>query len=86
MIYFFTVVTTEPTYIFIIPVKSDDYDEENEVGLLARLKFEYTPKYPEETPLIDFDSAEGMDESQQQALLSHLKSQVSLYFVFLKFI
>ncbi|XP_075215964.1 RWD domain-containing protein 1 [Lycorma delicatula] len=69
------IVTTEPTFIFIIPVKSDDYDEDNEVGLLARLKFEYTPKYPEETPLLDFDSAEGLDDSQQEALLSFLKSQ-----------
>lgn len=69
------IVTQEPTCVFIIPVKSDDYDEESMVGIMARLKFEYTPEYPEELPLIDFDSAEGLDDSQQESLLSHLKSQ-----------
>ncbi|XP_022190816.2 RWD domain-containing protein 1 [Nilaparvata lugens] len=69
------IITTEPLYVFIIPVKSDNYDDDQEAGLLARLKFEYTPTYPEEIPTISLDGSENLEELQEQELLDHLEQQ-----------
>jgi hypothetical protein len=41
------VLQTEPHHIFTIPVKSDNYDEDEENGLFAVIKISYTPEYPE---------------------------------------
>lgn len=69
------ILTNEPFHIFVIPVKSDDYDDETEAGLSCRLKFEYTPSYPEELPLLDIEETVRLEENYEEQLRQHLKQQ-----------
>lgn len=69
------ILTNEPFHVFVIPVKSDDYDDETEAGLSCRLKFEYTPSYPEELPLLDIEETVRLEESDEEQLTQHLKQQ-----------
>lgn len=69
------ILTNEPFHVFVIPVKSDDYGDETEAGLSCRLKFEYTPSYPEELPLLDIEETVRLEESDEEQLTQHLKQQ-----------
>uniref|UniRef100_A0A1B6II37 RWD domain-containing protein n=1 Tax=Homalodisca liturata TaxID=320908 RepID=A0A1B6II37_9HEMI len=69
------ILTYEPYHVFLIPVKSDDFDEDAEAGIMCSLKFEYTPKYPDEPPIIEIESTQRLDEEDEQILREHLKEQ-----------
>ena len=81
------VLTTEPLYSFVVPIKSDDYLEGTETGLFCRLKFEYTPLYPEEIPIILVEDVENLEPQDEEELTEHLQQQVIyahiLYFILL---
>lgn len=73
--YSFLVLETQPFYKFRIPIKSEGVDEGD--GLSCRLTFTYTPKYPDELPLIEIDNEENFnDPSYVNDLLAHLNEQV----------
>uniref|UniRef100_A0A1B6G4M2 RWD domain-containing protein n=1 Tax=Cuerna arida TaxID=1464854 RepID=A0A1B6G4M2_9HEMI len=69
------ILTYEPYHVFLIPVKSDDFDEDTEAGIMCTLKFEYTPKYPDEPPIIEIESTQRLDEEDEQILREHLEEQ-----------
>ncbi|XP_054258810.1 RWD domain-containing protein 1 [Macrosteles quadrilineatus] len=70
------ILSLEPYHIFVIPVKSDDYDEDSSAGISCRLRFEYTPNYPEEPPIIDIEDTVGLEDDDEQTLRHHLQEQV----------
>ena len=75
---FSLVLQTEPHHIFTIPVKSDNYDEDEENGLFAVIKISYTPEYPEQLPILELEDCVNIDEySLRNELLEHLTQQVS---------
>jgi hypothetical protein len=45
-------------------------------GLACDLVFTYTPKYPEESPIIEIENAENFDDECETELLSYLREQV----------
>lgn len=68
-----------PPYVFAMPVKTDEYDEEDgdpNNGLYALLKFTLTPKYPEEAPEIEVEECDNLDGEVKGQLIAHLKEQV----------
>lgn len=71
----FTILSTEP-YKFSIPIKTDDHDSENNTGLSCDLVITYTPKYPDEAPIIEVENVENFEESFKSKLLKHLEEQV----------
>ncbi|XP_050314377.1 RWD domain-containing protein 1 [Anthonomus grandis grandis] len=72
----FEIISVEP-YKFSIPIKTDDYDPGNNVGLSCNLVVTYTPKYPEEAPLIELENAENFHEGFEDKLAQHLHEQVA---------
>ncbi|VVD03493.1 RWD domain-containing protein 1 [Leptidea sinapis] len=54
------ILQTEPVHKFNIPIKSETYDDGD--GLACQLIFTYTPKYPEEVPLIEISNEENFGE------------------------
>ena len=75
---FSLVLQTEPHHIFTIPVKSDNYDEDEENGLFAVIKISYTPEYPEQLPILELEDCVNIDEyNLRNELLEHLTQQVS---------
>ncbi|BES95017.1 unnamed protein product [Nesidiocoris tenuis] len=71
------ILSTQPLHSFSIPIKSDDYDEEESSGIHCLLKFEYTPTYPEEIPIIEVEDVENLDESKVEELQEFLIQQAS---------
>ncbi|XP_066257658.1 RWD domain-containing protein 1 [Euwallacea similis] len=71
----FTVISNSPCK-FAIPIKTDDHDPETNAGLSCDLVITYTPKYPEEPPIIEIDNAENFEQSFEIALLQHLDEQM----------
>lgn len=64
-----------------MPVKTEDYDEEDEAGLYALIKITYTPKYPEELPILELEDCVNIDQyNLRDELTTHLTQQV-LYLV-----
>lgn len=76
----FTILSTEP-YKFSIPIKTDDHDSENNTGLSCDLVITYTPKYPDEAPIIEVENVENFEESFKSKLLKHLEEQVRFFIV-----
>lgn len=72
----FEIISTEP-YKFSIPIKSDDYDPDNNTGLCCDLVVTYTPKYPEEAPIVEIENPENFEEKYEPVLLEHLAKQVN---------
>lgn len=71
------VLQTEPHHVFTIPVKSDNYDEDEENGLFAVIKISYTPEYPEQLPILELEDCVNIDEYHlRNELLEHLTQQM----------
>lgn len=45
------------------------------------IKFTYTPKYPDEAPLMEIESSENLDEEQQDMVLQFINEQVTFGFI-----
>ncbi|CAG9767992.1 unnamed protein product [Ceutorhynchus assimilis] len=71
----FQIIALEP-YKFSVPIKTDDYDDDTDAGLCCDLVITYTPKYPEEAPIIEIENAENFEEKYEAMLLEHLAEQV----------
>lgn len=72
-------VSDRDPYKFSVAVKSEagDGDGENEgdVGLSCVLKFVFTPKYPEELPLMEIADPVNFEESDLEELRDHLTEE-----------
>lgn len=69
------ILATEPHHIFAIPVKTDDFNEDSETGMSCRLRFEYTPTYPEEPPVIEIEDTICLDANDEETLRGFLIDQ-----------
>ncbi|KAM3960961.1 RWD domain-containing protein 1 [Aphomia sociella] len=68
------ILETEPIHKFSIPIKSELFDEGE--GLACQLVFTYTPKYPDELPIIEIENEENFDNVvDKNELLTHLTEQ-----------
>jgi len=59
---------------FTIPVKTEDYDEEEGEGRLVLIKFTFTTKYPDEKPLVEFEDSENIDDEHLDELMDHINT------------
>lgn len=75
----FTIISVEPYHKFSIPIKTEEYepDTDTDSGLSCDLVITYTPKYPEEAPIIEIENAENFDDDYESGLLRYLDEQVS---------
>jgi len=63
---------------FTIPIKTADYDDEDteEEGRFVLLKFTFTPKYPEEAPLVDFEEVDNLEDEDVESMQNHIQEQI----------
>lgn len=80
----FLVLEEGPLSKFKINIKSENYEQEGEDGMCCSLIFTYTPKYPDETPEIDVEDAENLEDEHIEQLKSHLLEQVLRKKMYLK--
>ncbi|KRT86049.1 hypothetical protein AMK59_2397 [Oryctes borbonicus] len=71
-----SIITAEPFHKFTIPIKSEEHEPETDSGLSCNLTFTYTPKYPDEAPLIEIEESENISEEYERKLLGYLKEQI----------
>mgnify|MGYP002715729748 FL=1 len=57
---------------FSIQVKSEEYDGDNGEGLACTIKFTFTPKYPEEIPLIEIIEVDNFRDNYEEELENKL--------------
>merc|ERR1712135_278560 len=69
------VLEEEPYHSFKLAVKSEGFDEEEDIGYACSLKFTYTPTYPDEVPVIEIMDDVGMDDEQLQRLQEVLEKE-----------
>lgn len=72
----YTVLATEPFYIFAIPIKTEEYEPETGNGLSCQLEFTYTSKYPDEPLLISITEQENFEDGDEK-LKAHLIEQMN---------
>jgi len=63
-------IISDNPHRFTIPVKTEDFDEEerNGEGLWVLLKFTFPDKYPDEAPEVEIEEEENMDENMRNGL------------------
>ncbi|XP_064214130.1 RWD domain-containing protein 1 [Tribolium castaneum] len=72
-----TLLGTEPYHKFSVQIKSEEYDPETEnTGLACDMVFTYTPKYPDEAPVIELENCDNFEDGYEAQLLDFLKEQV----------
>jgi len=64
-------------HCFTIPVKTEDYDEDEGKGRLVLFKFTFTEKYPSEEPFLEVEESENIDDEHLEELVEHLKEQLT---------
>jgi len=70
------ILDTSP-HRFTIPVKTDDYDEDEGLGRMVLLKFSFTKTYPSEAPLVEVEESENMEEDGiLDDMAAHIKEQI----------
>ncbi|XP_056639683.1 RWD domain-containing protein 1 [Diorhabda sublineata] len=72
----FEIISTKPYHKFSIPIKTEEYEPYMANGLSCDLVISYTPKYPEEAPIIEIDNCENFDDEYEQLLLNYLNEQI----------
>ncbi|XP_028131594.1 RWD domain-containing protein 1 [Diabrotica virgifera virgifera] len=72
----FEILAFEPLHKFSIPIKTEEFEPETENGLSCDLVITYTPKYPEEAPIIELENFENFDDEYEQLLLDYLNEQI----------
>ncbi|XP_063218345.1 RWD domain-containing protein 1 [Bacillus rossius redtenbacheri] len=66
------IISTRPLHKFVIPIKSEEYEPDGADGLSCSLRFEYTPRYPEEPPGVDVLDGENLREDDERLLREHI--------------
>ncbi|KAJ8927911.1 hypothetical protein NQ314_019541 [Rhamnusium bicolor] len=72
----FEILSSEPQYKFLIPIKTEEYESESENGLSCDLVITYTSKYPEEAPIIEIQNPENFEDDYESNLLRYLDEQI----------
>ncbi|CAG9833686.1 unnamed protein product [Diabrotica balteata] len=72
----FEILSSEPLHKFSIPIKTEEFEPETDNGLSCDLVITYTPKYPEEAPIIELENFENFDDEYEQLLLDYLNEQI----------
>ncbi|KAI5697595.1 RWD domain-containing protein 1 [Diaphorina citri] len=62
-------------HVFTIPIQSECVDDEHQMNCL--LRFQYTPKYPEEIPIIEIENCDNIDEDVERELKEYLLTQAN---------
>ncbi|XP_026688946.1 RWD domain-containing protein 1-like [Diaphorina citri] len=62
-------------HVFKIPIQSDCVVDEHQMNCL--LRFQYTPKYPEEIPIIEIENCDNIDEDVERELKEYLLTQAN---------
>ena len=58
-----------------MPIKTQDYDEDEATGAYVLLKVRFTEKYPEEKPILEFEDELNLDELRGP-MMEHLEKQI----------
>ena len=58
-----------------MPIKTEDWDEEQEIGIFFLLRYSFTEKYPEELPKLEIDDAVNLDENDLRGPLQDLLNE-----------
>jgi len=61
---------------FTIPIKTDDYETDEADGIFVLLKFTFTPTYPSEAPLVEFEETENIEDEHLDELKEEIKKQI----------
>lgn len=69
-----TVLQTKPFPIFTISIQTDESDDSEE-QMSTLLKFTYVEKYPDEMPIIEIESSENLEASDEDRLLVLLEEE-----------
>ncbi|KAJ8968596.1 hypothetical protein NQ317_004412 [Molorchus minor] len=70
----FEVQSKVPQYKFSIPIKTEEYEPDTENGLSCDLVITYTPKYPEEAPIIQIENPENFEDDYETVYLKQRRS------------
>lgn len=75
----FPVLETAPRHVFTMPIKVEGHNDGGENnGLQALLRFEYTPKYPDEAPIFQIEETENMDDDVVREFSDFIQAQVPM--------
>lgn len=66
----------ESPHSFTIPVKTEDYDEEEGEGRCVLFRFTFTEKYPSEELLLQVEESENIDDDHLEELESYLQDMM----------
>uniref|UniRef100_A0A0B6ZS55 RWD domain-containing protein n=1 Tax=Arion vulgaris TaxID=1028688 RepID=A0A0B6ZS55_9EUPU len=69
------IVAEEPYHSFKLQVQPQNAEDFPDHAMSAVILFTYTENYPDAAPIMEFDSTEDMDDSQQDSLMEFIKSQ-----------
>lgn len=72
----FNILSAEPYYKFSIPIKTEEYDSDLNNGISCELIITYTPKYPEEAPIIELENLLNFEDDYESSLLLYLSAQI----------
>eukprot|EP00088_Acartia_fossae_P000999 TRINITY_DN1036_c0_g1_i4.p1 TRINITY_DN1036_c0_g1~~TRINITY_DN1036_c0_g1_i4.p1 ORF type:complete len:239 (+),score=82.21 TRINITY_DN1036_c0_g1_i4:54-770(+) len=64
-------------HCFTIPVKTEDYNEDEGEGRLVLFKFTFTEKYPSEEPLLEVEESENIDDEHLEELNTYLHDMLT---------
>ncbi|XP_076466527.1 RWD domain-containing protein 1-like [Babylonia areolata] len=74
------ILQDSPRHVFNVKVASQDLednyqDSDNEVKVRCTVQFTYTSTYPDEPPLMELASTDGLEEDQIEMILDFLKEE-----------
>lgn len=73
------VLSSDPYHKFKIPIKTDEYNVEDEDnGLTCHLVFTYTDKYPDTAPLVEIEDPVNFEDGFESRLLEQIQETVSV--------
>lgn len=72
----FKIISSEPYYKCSIPIKTEINELDPDNGLSCDLIITYTPKYPEEAPLIELENIVNFEDDYETSLLEYLNEQI----------
>lgn len=73
---------TDPLHKFRLQISTENYNETEENGLTCYLVFSYTPKYPDEGPLVEVEDSVNFEDDYEDRLLEHIKEAVRVEIIF----
>jgi len=66
----------ESPHRFTIPIKTEDYDEDEGIGRFVLLKFTFTPTYPSKAPEVEFEDSENLEDEHLDEMREEINKQI----------